>query len=245
MKTIIFAGGASKRLRPLTEKIPKTLLKLDQKVIIEHILDALRKNNLRDVVLLTGHGHDYMVGFSNLYNAHYPDMQVNARYIDNYDQYGNVIALDASDEFLDDDILIINSDTIFHPDLVAALLSDPAPHAMLIDDHKTLGEEEMKVLVDDDGHITRIHKSLDPATSVGEYTGLTRLSGGIRDLIAKATADTIATDPSVYYEDALQRAIDEHGLKIKKVSTNGLPVMEIDTPEDLADAHELLKRMSE
>ncbi len=205
----------------------------------------MRHNDLRDVVLLTGHGHDYVAGFTNLYNAHYPDMNVTAQYIDNYDQYGNVIALDASDQFLDDDVLIINSDTIFHPNLVKALLDDPAPHAMLIDDHKTLGEEEMKVLADDEGHITRIHKSLDPATSVGEYTGLTRLSGGLRDMIAKATADTIAADPSVYYEDALQRAIDEHGLKLKKVSTGGLPVMEIDTPEDLAEARELLKRMSE
>ncbi len=243
MKALIYAGGVSKRLRPLTEKIPKTLLKLDQKVILEHILDALRQNGVDDVIVLTGHGHDYVQGFTNLYTAHYPDMRVRPEYIDNYDQYGNVIALQASDAYLDDDILIINSDTIFHPQLIPVLLKADGEHAMLVDDHKILGEEEMKVLVDNNGHITRIHKSLDPSTAVGEYTGLTRLSPSARASVAQAVTDTIAADPSVYYEDALQRAIDEHGLRIQKVSTAGLPVMEIDTAENLAEAHSLLKHI--
>jgi choline kinase len=53
----------------------------------------------------------------------------------------------------------------------------------------------------------------------------------------------IAHDHSVYYEDAIQTMVDDHGVQIKKVSTRGLPVMEIDTPRDLEDAQELIKQI--
>ena len=40
---IILAGGLGTRLRPLTDKTPKPLLPIQDKPIIEHIIDNLRK----------------------------------------------------------------------------------------------------------------------------------------------------------------------------------------------------------
>lgn len=245
MKAIIIAGGESKRLRPATENIPKTLLKLDEKIILEHILDAVRESGIKDVVILTGHGHDYVNGFAQLHNEHYPDTQLNIQYIDNYSDYGNIIALRAAHDLFADDSVIINSDTIFHPNILKKLLAADDPYAMAIDDHKTLGEEEMKVHIDSDYHITRIHKSLEPETAHGEYVGVLKFGAGLQSPLSTSTDVMIEEDPSVYYEDAIQRMINDHQVSIKSISTDGLPVIEIDTHEELELARDVIKQIKQ
>ncbi|OGY86808.1 MAG: hypothetical protein A2233_05135 [Candidatus Kerfeldbacteria bacterium RIFOXYA2_FULL_38_24] len=243
MRGVIIAGGISKRLRPKTCNIPKTLLKLDQKVILEHILDAAYKAGITHFDILTGHGHDYVKGFMKLYQEHYPDTTFDLWFIERYQETGNVIALQAAQHLFDQEMIIINSDTVFHSDLIKKLLHTPEKNAMLIDDYKKLGAEEMKVMVDNDDQIVRIHKSLDPLTAEGEYVGLLKFSPDSKQQLQDATKDMMQKDESVYYEDAIQKAIDDYAFKIKKISTDNLPVMEIDTPEDLATAHDLIKKI--
>lgn len=55
MKTIIMAGGEGKRLRPLTCSLPKPLLPLLEKPIIEYILDLLYFHKIFSAVITTGY----------------------------------------------------------------------------------------------------------------------------------------------------------------------------------------------
>ncbi|RKZ06159.1 hypothetical protein DRQ05_05225, partial [bacterium] len=43
MKAIVLAAGFGERLRPLTEKTPKSLLEVGGKPVIDHLLDFLFK----------------------------------------------------------------------------------------------------------------------------------------------------------------------------------------------------------
>ena len=51
MKAVILAAGISSRLRPITNKIPKTLLKVAGKPILSHILDCLTQIGIKEIVL--------------------------------------------------------------------------------------------------------------------------------------------------------------------------------------------------
>ncbi|MCK4760904.1 MAG: NTP transferase domain-containing protein [Candidatus Aminicenantes bacterium] len=53
--TFILAGGQGKRLRPLTFAIPKPLLPIKEKPILEVMLQKLRKHNLTDIILSLGY----------------------------------------------------------------------------------------------------------------------------------------------------------------------------------------------
>jgi NDP-sugar pyrophosphorylase family protein len=55
MKTVILAGGRGVRLRPLTYAIPKPLLPAGEKPILEEIVERLRAQGLRDIVLAVGY----------------------------------------------------------------------------------------------------------------------------------------------------------------------------------------------
>jgi NDP-sugar pyrophosphorylase family protein len=48
---IVMAGGLGTRLRPLTETVPKPLLPVKGKPILDHILDGLRRSGIRDVAI--------------------------------------------------------------------------------------------------------------------------------------------------------------------------------------------------
>ena len=46
---VILAGGYGTRLQKLTENIPKSMVKINNKPFIYHQLSLLKKNNLEDI----------------------------------------------------------------------------------------------------------------------------------------------------------------------------------------------------
>ena len=51
MQAIIVAGGRGERLRPITEKIPKPMVEVGGKSILEHTIDLLRNNGILEIIL--------------------------------------------------------------------------------------------------------------------------------------------------------------------------------------------------
>lgn len=54
MKAIIIAAGPSKRLRPLTSNLPKCMLKIDGKPIIQNTMELFRANGINDISIIRG-----------------------------------------------------------------------------------------------------------------------------------------------------------------------------------------------
>ncbi len=58
MKAIILAGGLGERLRPLTDKVPKPLLPVKGKPIVQHAIENFKKHGIKDIVLSVGYRAD-------------------------------------------------------------------------------------------------------------------------------------------------------------------------------------------
>ncbi len=63
MKAVILAGGLGKRLRPLTFSLPKPLLPLGEKPILEFIFEQLRKFTINEIILSTGYQSELIRAF--------------------------------------------------------------------------------------------------------------------------------------------------------------------------------------
>lgn len=58
MKVVILAGGEGKRLRPLTDSVPKPLVKINGKAIIDHQIDQFLKLGVKEFIVLGGYKND-------------------------------------------------------------------------------------------------------------------------------------------------------------------------------------------
>jgi len=65
LSVIILCGGAGQRLRPLTEKVPKPLIKIKNKTIIEYIINHFYKYKIKNIIIATGYKHKLLKQFIN------------------------------------------------------------------------------------------------------------------------------------------------------------------------------------
>ena len=63
MKAMILAGGMGTRLRPLTFSIPKPLLPVGEKPILQKIIEQLRDAGITDLILATGYQAELVRAF--------------------------------------------------------------------------------------------------------------------------------------------------------------------------------------
>jgi len=63
MKAIILAGGRGKRLRPITDKIPKPLIPINNKPLIERTIKYLKKYGITDIIISSGYKSDLIEKF--------------------------------------------------------------------------------------------------------------------------------------------------------------------------------------
>lgn len=63
MKAVILAGGLGSRLKPFTEIIPKPLLPIGEKSVLEIQIDRLKKYGFKEIILATNYKSDYIEKF--------------------------------------------------------------------------------------------------------------------------------------------------------------------------------------
>lgn len=232
LPAVILAAGRGSRLGALTSERPKALLPVAGRALVERQVAALRAARVAPIYLVTGFARE---SFGALLGADVREIH-NARWATT----NNLVTLATAGDVLDGGFLLLNSDVLFHPAILASLLACPHPCALAVDDRGRLAEEEMKVRFDDTGRLAAIAKTLDPAASAGEYIGLAKFdAAGARALRAAMAAMVAAGRTGEWYEGAFQAVAAT--LDIRACSTDGLPWTEVDTAEDLARAEELAR----
>ena len=67
MKVVILAGGKGSRISEYTKKIPKPMIKILNKTILEHIIEIYAKQSFKDFYILTGYKGDLIKKYFNKY----------------------------------------------------------------------------------------------------------------------------------------------------------------------------------
>ncbi len=69
MKAIILAGGHGKRLRPITDYVPKPLVPIKNIPIIEWQIKYLKKYNVNEVIICTGYKTEMIENYLGMKNT--------------------------------------------------------------------------------------------------------------------------------------------------------------------------------
>ena len=239
MTAVILAAGISSRLRPLTNDIPKALLSLGGKTLLQRTLEALEFAGLERCIIVCGFGEDVIRTFLKTFTS-----RVNIRIISNplYASTGNNYSLwCAGPEIAGSGILLLDSDIVFDQRILTLLCQAPHENALVMRPDRSLGPEEIKVEVDTGGNVMNIGKNIEPRDAAGESIGIEKFSA----LAAGRLFTVLQTrkDHNEFYEASFQQMIDA-GEKIYAMPSSPYQCMEIDTLEDLAAAESLVKGWS-
>ncbi|MEM1029523.1 MAG: NTP transferase domain-containing protein [Myxococcota bacterium] len=244
MKAIIIGAGRGRRLGAFTEDVPKPLVPILGRPILDHILHALADSGLTatQTVFICGYRGDVI-------RARHPELT----FVENRNWAHNNILLSllCAREHLQDGFVATYADIVYRPEAVQRALASPHDITLVCDrawrrryagrtEHPESDAE--KVVFDGAGRITALSRTLRPEAATGEFIGVLRMtSAGVGRFLA-AFDDQRAThrdeDPfhegrtfgRAYLIDALAKMLAA-GTPIHAATVDG-GYMEIDTPQD-------------
>jgi choline kinase len=212
MQAIILAAGIGKRLKDVTEGMPKCLLKIGGKTILERQLEALAGF---DVIMVVGYKADVLKKLHpNLKFVYNPDYETTNTI------HSLGLALNGKDTF------VLNGDVIFDKKIIG-LMDKPSCAAV---EFKNVHPEEIQVILEGKDDIVRIGKNIN---GTGEAIGIYRFSSNFCKKLKDQISDM---DKNLYYEDAIDKILP---MDFKTVDIGDLAAKEIDFKEDLDQAKAL------
>jgi choline kinase len=239
VRVIILAAGQGKRLLPLTAEVPKALLDIGGKPLIERQIEAFAACGVKDFVVVTGYASARMEEALQAISARHSAV-VTPVYNPFYAVADNLASCWLARGEMNRDFVQVNGDNVFRSDLVDRLLAAPKEQASVAINVKgSYDADDMKVMMDR-GRLTEVGKTLPVDSVNAEAIGFYMFRGaGVKA-----------------YRDELELAMrDPQGLKrwfpsavgslakkmpIATVEITGLRWAEVDFPADLTHARQLV-----
>lgn len=214
MKVIIPLAGKGTRLRPHTHTVPKPMLRVAGKPVMDYVMEDVAKlGNVEQVVYITGHLRDAV-------EKHAREMyKIPGVFVEQKVQDGTAGAVELARPFIDQPVLIIFVDTIFDADL--SIINDSPDDGIIwtkeVEDYQRFGV----VVTDDNGHMAQIVEK--PSTPISKRANIGLYYIKNWQLLYEGIAHVLKqpTNKGEYYlTDAFQYMI-EKGAKIRVVDVAG------------------------
>lgn len=178
MKLFILAAGNGMRLWPLTQQCPKSLINLGNSTTIldRQLTAAINSGLFKEIIITTGYKTELIEEKIKRYQQQIP---VSIFYNPFYETSNNLISLWLTHhKMLEDDFMITNGDNLYKHDIFNAVCTNtPEIIQVTVDYKEHYDEDDMKVTLNDQHHVLRIHKSLAPASTHAESVGLALIQG--------------------------------------------------------------------
>ena len=213
MQVIIPTAGKGTRLRPHTHLIPKPMLKVAGRPVMDWVMDKLAGLDVEELIFITGHLKEQVEAHAR------SSYGIPSRFIEQKVQDGTAGAINLARPFIHGPVMIIFVDTVFEADLSLAQTvdADGIIWAKEVEDYQRFGV----VVTDADGYMTKIvEKPSEPISklaNIGLYfiRDVEALWAGIDHVLAAP-----ANKGEYYLTDAFQHMI-EHGRKIRTAEVGG------------------------
>ena len=222
MKAVILAAGEGRRLRPFTETMPKVMLPVANKPVLEYVIDAVKTSGINEIVLVVGYKKEVIMDYFKDYE------DINITYVIQEKQLGTAHALLQTKDLMDGDFLVLSGDNIIDHRGIEKLLKEESKYSMLIKEH--VHPSKYGVVVVEKNILKEIVEK--PAEEGGKFisTGIFKFPDSIFEKVEEITSQGV-------YEltDVIQLVVDR-GEKIRSIRSDFW--MDIVYPWDLLIVNE-------
>ena len=248
MKAIVIAAGEGSRMGKLTKNIPKPLVLVNGKSIVERQLSILKQNGILDIIIITGPHHEKF----NIKNVVY----VNDL---DYKKHDTLSSLMIARDYVNDEIIITYADQIFDEKIMESINNFSGDIGIAVDldweknyvNRDQHPKSEAENILINGNEILEIRKNISECKEnekIGECPGLMKLSkNGSKVFLDKYSELEISHQGKFHNAPSLEKAlISDMIQELIDSEINVEPIYfsgkwcEIDTPQDLEIARKLL-----
>ena len=248
---VILSAGMGKRLRPLTDNIPKPLLEINDMTLLERMIKNCMAVGINDYIVIIGYNGDKVVEFSKTLEEKY-DITIKIIENERYDVTNTSVSTYLASKYIQennlDDFILINGDNVIDPEIIKRIEMRENT-SMVVDNFKDLNEESFKLIISDkvvsednsiaSGIIKEIGKEIDIESSTGEFIGISKVAKNDISKFNEILEELIEDDEQNYYDFAYNKLSSISNIDF--VLTNGLKWTEIDDKNDFMLAQKLIQ----
>ena len=247
MNAIILAAGEGTRLRPETISIPKGMVKLFDKSLLEMQINVFKKCSINDISIVTGYLADKITFPSINYfkNENFPSTAGNE-------------SIFCAKEKLQDCTIITYGDLVFEKAVIDQVIDfngdiGVATEMNWLPTYQNRSQHPLSqadnVLIKN-GKITEMRKNIQkPDSKIGEFAGIVKLSKNGSDILLKKLNELHKSHNGKFHNasslkqsiipDMIQELIDSE-INVEPIYVSG-KWCEIDTPQDLEIARKMFE----
>ena len=240
MKAIILAAGMGKRLEAVSGGVPKCMVPVGGRPLIDRLLERTAEAGITEVIIVTGYCAEALR--DHVANIDQP-LAKNAVFVhnDRFSDMGNFYSLLVAEEAVAGSPFVkLDGDLLMDETVLPKVLASAGPGVLAVDCRDGMAEEEMKVRVDADGKILELNKRMDPKLALGEYIGVDRVDAELCKPVFDMLRELIEIgETDEYYERAYERLI-QNGAAYQVADVTGCQWTEIDDAADLENANRMV-----
>jgi choline kinase len=249
MNAIILSAGEGTRLRPETISIPKGMIKLFDKSLLEMQIDIFKKCSINDISIVTGYLADKIT---------FPS--INYFKNENYSSTAGNESIFCAKEKLQDCTIITYGDLVFEKAVIDQVIDfngdiGVATEMNWLPTYQNRSQHPLSqadnVLIKN-GKITEMRKNIQkPDSKIGEFAGIVKLSKNGSDILLKKLNELHKSHNGKFHNasslkqsiipDMLQELIDSE-INVEPIYISG-KWCEIDTPQDLEIARKIFEEL--
>ncbi|HUS49689.1 MAG TPA: 2-aminoethylphosphonate aminotransferase, partial [Candidatus Paceibacterota bacterium] len=241
-KAIILAAGKGTRLQPQTDDIPKCLIEIEGKSLIERSLENLQNNGIKEVFIVIGYLKSRI---QEKIKDKFKDMKINYVINENYESSSTMYSLYTTKGLMNNDVIIAFGDIFYDSRIIKLLIEEDSKNVLYV---TTLSgtSNNAYIYVNEKNNLVNI--KLDPPhvklglskddTALGEMGDIFKLSKESLEKIYKITEKSIQKGlTGMLMEEGL--SILSKDIDIKCILTN-LDYIGINNEKDFLLAKEKL-----
>jgi len=232
---LLLAAGTGSRLFPLTKSLPKCLTLVNDKSILERLVNNLKKQGFKRLVIVTGYKDECIMDFLGSNSG-----DLNIEYIHSplYRTTNNIYSLWIARNIINEPFVLLESDLVLNTSLLNEMVF---PNKMAVAKMQPW-LDGTTVSLNKHNQVTKLHKETTDTYTDIRYKTVNIYSFSLsswRAIVKKLNQYISMGSVSCYYETVFAEMIADKSLTFESVSFDHKPWYEIDTINDLAEAEKL------
>ena len=226
MRAILLAAGMGTRLRPLTLKTPKPLIKVNGESMIEKQIKSLKEIGIDEIILVTGYLKEKFEFLKEKYG-------VKIIYNDKYNIYNNIYTMYLVKDYLKDSY-VIEGDIYFNKNF----LKKDLKYSAYFSAPKYGYINEWILRIDDKNNVIKIETGSEDGAYI--MCGVSYWNETDANFIINKLDEYIANSnfTELFWDDIVKENIENMNIKIEKIQDDD--VYEIDSLDDLERVNDIL-----